>query len=125
MSYTSYSVHGFGLILYEPEVAQKIAELNGYPDVYELATDREGRVVDDWSAGATYKLIDERGNDTFTREFEEAPCVCFHSVRQPKILTPAYSSLEEIEKEFKARLKFPDDFDIKAHLGYFSLVEGG
>ena len=125
MSYTSYPVYGFGLILNEPEVAQKIAELNGYPDVYEFATDREGRVIDDWTSGATYKLIDEKGNDTFTREFEENPCICFHSVRQPKILTPAYSSLEEIEKEFKSRLKFPDDFNIKAHLGYFSLVEGG
>ena len=74
--------------------------------------------IGDFTGDAT--VIDDNGNDMYEDyESYDADTIYYVATEKfPSLFKNAYSSMDELESEFKNKLKkyFPDDFDYRKHI---------
>lgn len=124
----NYPEYGFGLVLTVDEIEDFVnrldakinAGMNGDP---QLLVDNLG---DDY--GAKFYGDDMEGkhfyNHDGTVDLEEDDMLAFWAKHQPNAIKAAYDDIEAVEEEFRLKLGefLPEDFDYKAHIGYFQCV---
>ena len=123
-----WTVCGFSLIVNDYDKIKEIAALNGYSDpegsgdcdrMYEFVIDHDGVFMDE---EAEKKRVSYAASDPKDSE-DVVFAACFYARKQPNPFEAAYESLGDVVKEFRERMKFPEDFDVQNHIGTFSCVD--
>lgn len=132
MSQSNWPVYGFGLIVDDYDTIKKIAALNGYSDpegrgdcdlMYDFIIDHDGIIMGEETEA---KEVNYAETNPFAKEAETVGfAACFYARKQPKPFETAYDTLDDVCREFQERIKFPDDFYVKNHIGHFSCVNWG
>ena len=118
MSTKSYCCYGYGVCVVDPDEIISLAQENGITNVYDLPDKIGGYLVSSESADDICCDYGPKHD-----EVEETKCGLFvETAFAPSIIERAYESLDDIEKEFREYIKFPEGFDVKNHLGYFHFV---
>lgn len=123
---TSYSNHGFGLIMTGKEIADFEERYNKINDgrleyIGEITKDDGLNAMyycDDFASGMLYRTL------TMDKEEENIGCdemLVFWAEKQPDPFKTQYTK-ESVVTEFKEKLGryCPEGFDFYGHLGYFS-----
>lgn len=125
MNSNYYPIYGFGLIIPDYDTAKKIASLNGYSDsdgnndrLMEFICDH-GVLLDEETYNPSTEYLDGTMPDD-TTDF----VVCLDA-KQPDPFKNVYESHDEVADEFRKQFRFPDGFDVKRHIGWFSGVMHG
>lgn len=131
MSYHTYPLYGFGLIISDEKEIDRLLEINGYTEedgyynyIYDFASDNNGTVIDEEMDSPSYSPVDIKTGEPETRIELPYGSICFYTEKGPRVLNAPYKSLKEIEKEFRKRINLPEGFSVINHLGYFSATYG-
>lgn len=125
MSWHTWPVYGFGLIITDEREIEEFLKCNDAEEtMYDFVNERNGTLMtsDECDSMSMSSIEDDSA-------YEENPyyAICFWTKRAPSVVNAPYESYEEIVEEFRSRedIRFPDDFDLRKHLGYFSCTMSG
>lgn len=125
---SNFAEYGFGLVLAGDELENflhKMENKKGYPldcdpDTFavEHGDHYDARFYGDDTEGRLFKSYNS------SSILEDEDMLVFRAENQPDAFRPAYDSVSGVEKEFRSKIGefLPDDFDYKAHIGYFECV---
>ena len=130
--YNTWACYGFGLVLSDEDEIRQILKVN-YPDKEEEIEDwdiydmheyfNQGSIADADCGDVDIRLVDD--NEETIANISPDYALCLYAKHQPTATKAAYKNLDEYVEELKAMMKWPDDFDFKKHIGYFSWVDFG